>query len=66
MQMAPLLVRDDTAAALLGVSRATFWRYVKSGIMPQPIKIGGSTRWRTEEIEAAIERQTAEQRDSAA
>ena len=52
----PLLLSDNTAAALLGISRATFWRRVKDNTFPQPIRIGGVTRWRREDLLEAIER----------
>ncbi len=46
-------VRD--AAAALGCSVATVWRGVASGTLPQPIRIGGMTRWSASEIAAFIE-----------
>ena len=45
---------------MLGVSTTTLWRYCRDGLVPKPIKLGGSTRWRVDEIEAAIERLSAE------
>jgi predicted DNA-binding transcriptional regulator AlpA len=60
-----LLLSDAAAAAWLGISRATFWRRVNDGTMPRPIKIGGATRWRLDELRAAVDRATA-QRDGAA
>ena len=53
------LVSDREAARLLGVSRSSWWRRVADGTMPPPLKIGGATRWRADEIEAAIERLAA-------
>lgn len=55
-----ILLADNTAAALLGISRATFWRRVKDGTFPAPIRIGGATRWRRDELLAALERAAAE------
>lgn len=52
----PVLVSDLTASAMLGMSRATFWRRVKDGTFPQPIRIGGMTRWRQDKLMEAIER----------
>ena len=43
----------DTAAAL-GCSVATVWRGVANGTLPQPIRIGGMTRWSAAEIEDFI------------
>lgn len=44
----------DTAAAF-GCSVATIWRRTADGSIPQPVKIGGLTRWSEAEITAAIE-----------
>ncbi|WP_371931407.1 helix-turn-helix transcriptional regulator [Roseovarius sp. MMSF_3359] len=44
----------DTAAAY-GCSVATVWRRVSDGTIPQPVKIGGMTRWSMSEIADAIE-----------
>lgn len=55
-----ILLTDHAGAALLGISRATFWRRVADGTLPKPIKIGHATRWRRAEVLAAIERATAE------
>jgi excisionase family DNA binding protein len=60
-----LLLSDHTAAALLGISRATLWRQVNAGHLPKPIKLGGSTRWRRDELMTAIE-QAAAARDGEA
>ena len=53
------LMADHTAAAFLGISRATFWRRVKDGTFPAPVKIGGATRWRRSDLLAAIDRLSA-------
>lgn len=45
-------VRDT--ARILGCSVATVWRRVQDGIIPQPIKIGGITRWSELELLAFI------------
>jgi predicted DNA-binding transcriptional regulator AlpA len=50
------LVRDTEAAAIIGVSKATWWRRVADGTMPQPIRIGSVTRWKVSEIVTAIEK----------
>lgn len=51
-----LLLSDRQACALLSMSRATFWRRVKDGTFPQPIRIAGITRWRRDELLKAIDR----------
>ena len=53
----------DTAAAY-GCSVATVWRRVADQSIPQPVKIGGMTRWSLAEINANIEEAKA-QRDVA-
>ena len=57
------LVRAREGAAILRVSRATFWRYVKLGMLPRGIRLTPRcTVWRVADIEAFVARQ-AEQRD---
>lgn len=53
------LLRDWDAAALLGVSRATFWCRVDDGTLPKPRHIQGLTRWLEAEIIDFIERALA-------
>ncbi len=50
------LIRDKEAAAMLRISTATFWRRVKDGALPRPIKFGGMSRWSQSEIAGTIER----------
>ncbi|BAB51909.1 msr5461 [Mesorhizobium japonicum MAFF 303099] len=53
------LLRDIEAAAILGMSKPTFWRRVRDKTAPQPVKIGGMSRWPRSEILAVIERAKA-------
>ena len=46
---------DTGCAQLLSCSKATWWRRVADGTMPNPIRIGSITRWRLSEVLAAIE-----------
>lgn len=55
-----ILLNDRDAAALLGLSRPTFWRRVNDGTFPQPVRFGRNTRWRRDELISAVERATAE------
>ena len=50
------LLRVDTVAALLDVSIRHVWRLADSGRMPRPVKLGGSRRWRAEEIKDWIDK----------
>lgn len=44
----------------LGVSPATVWRWAKAGRIPQPRKLGAnSTRWDSQEVQAAIHKMAA-------
>jgi predicted DNA-binding transcriptional regulator AlpA len=45
------LLRDTDVAAMIGISRATLWRWMGAGQIPAPIRIGGVTRWWRSEVE---------------
>ena len=46
----PLMISADEAAELVGVSRATWWAHHASGRCPAPVKLGGRTLWRVQEL----------------
>ena len=48
------LISDVRAAALLGCSRTSIWRYAANGTIPKPMKIGRMSRWKIEYIENVI------------
>jgi predicted DNA-binding transcriptional regulator AlpA len=48
------LLRDTEASAMLGIGRSTFHRWVGAGELPQPLKLGGCTRWWQSEIEGRV------------
>jgi len=50
-----VLISDSTASALLDISRATCRRRVADGTFPQPIRIGGVSRWRRDALMEALE-----------
>lgn len=52
-----LTVRE--VAALLGLGVSSVWRNVKRGTLPEPVRIGGATRWRRADLAALIERAAA-------
>jgi predicted DNA-binding transcriptional regulator AlpA len=39
---------------MLGVSVATVWRRVSDGTLPEPIRLGGATRWVRDELVEVI------------
>lgn len=46
------ILRVHEVERLLGTSRTTIWRWVRSGIFPSPLQIGPNTiAWRTADIE---------------
>jgi predicted DNA-binding transcriptional regulator AlpA len=38
------------------ISRASLLRYVRRGLLPPPIRLGRTARWRAQDIEAAVQR----------
>ena len=46
----PALITVAELAHLMQVSVRTLWRLLIAGQIPIPIRIGGNTRWRLEEI----------------
>ncbi|MFB9950040.1 helix-turn-helix transcriptional regulator [Rhizobium puerariae] len=44
------LLTDNEAAAILGISKPTFWRWKRLGQIPAPVKLGGLSRWPQSEI----------------
>lgn len=58
------LVSVRHTAATLDCSVATVWRRVADKTIPQPIRIGGMTRWSVAELAAFIEEAKA-QREAA-
>jgi predicted DNA-binding transcriptional regulator AlpA len=50
-----LLVAAPEAAQLCGVSEATWWRHHSAGRVPAPVKLGGRTLWRRQQLELWIE-----------
>lgn len=46
-----ILITATEAAALLSMGRSTFWREVSAGTLPQPVKLGGLTRWRVADLQ---------------
>ena len=47
-------VSADTLAQLLDVSETTIWDWTRKSVLPRPVKIGGSTRWKWSEVERKL------------
>lgn len=48
------LLTVSDVAEVLGLGVSTIWRQVKLGNIPEPVRIGGSTRWRKADIEELV------------
>ena len=62
---APLLLDVKALAALFQASPATIWRRVNDGTLPQPVRIGGMTRWARDEIDTVIDSAKGERDEGA-
>jgi len=49
-----LLLRDRDVAKVLGCSLQHVWRMTKAHKLPQPVKIGRTTRWSLESLRAYL------------
>lgn len=49
------LLSAEEVGRLLGVSVRSIWRMLSAGEIPPPIKVGGLTKWRRDEIQAMID-----------
>lgn len=50
----PALISATELADLLQISTRTLWRLRSAGKLVEPIKLGGSTRWRLDEVQKWI------------
>lgn len=46
--------KSDEVCRHLHISRATFYRYVEAGLIPQPTRLGRCGRWDLNEIDKAL------------
>lgn len=53
--MAPRLLTRPEVERLTGLSRSTLYKRMRAGSFPEPVKIGGSVRWREDELAEWIE-----------
>jgi len=51
----PKLITVRELSGLLGMSKRTIWRLLSAGQVPQPVRIGRSTRWRLDEVRRWID-----------
>lgn len=55
----PSYVSKATLAAELDVSESTVDAWVQRGILPKPIKVGGSVRWSWAQVDASLAASTS-------
>ncbi len=48
------LVSASESAKVAGIGISTFWRHHSAGLLPDPVRLGGRTLWRLDELEAWI------------
>lgn len=53
------LLTDKECVEILGVSLPTFWRWVREGTVPKPLKLGRLSRFPQSEIYGVIEKAAA-------
>ncbi|MEO2017433.1 MAG: helix-turn-helix domain-containing protein [Fuerstiella sp.] len=47
----PWLLSASDVAALLAVNKRTIWRWDSAGVLPAPVRISGTTRWKRADVE---------------
>ena len=51
---AAVFLTPDDLAKMLKISERTLWRLLSAHKIPEPVRIGGSTRWRLAEVQEWI------------
>jgi len=50
------LIRQKQLSGLLGINRATCWRWIKSGVLPRPIRLSERVvGWRLKDVQDFLE-----------
>jgi predicted DNA-binding transcriptional regulator AlpA len=47
-------VGSNTLCHMLDISDSTLWEWVRKGLLPRPVKIGVSSRWKWTDVEKRI------------
>lgn len=50
-----LLCRREVCEFFGKINPSTLYRHIRKGLLPSPIKLGGSSRWLLSECEAALQ-----------
>lgn len=51
----PLLIPAVDLARMMQISTRTLWRMRSAGQVPEPVRLGGTVRWRLDEIKHWVE-----------
>lgn len=49
-----MLININKVMELFGVKKSAIYKMISDGILPAPIKVGGSSRWLSNEIEDSV------------
>jgi predicted DNA-binding transcriptional regulator AlpA len=52
----PLMVRAPRASAMSGIPLRTWWLLHSRSLVPEPVKVGRGTYWRTADLVSWVER----------
>lgn len=55
--------RNRGRPPIFNISEPTIWRWVKSGVLPKPMKIGGRSFWLASDIADLIEKKRGGDKD---
>lgn len=50
----PMFMSVKDVALHFDCAVSTVWRWTKNGVLPKPLKIGGMTRWRADDVLSAF------------
>ena len=50
-----LLIAADRLASMMNLSTRSIWRLLSAGRLVKPVRLGGSVRWRLEEVRRWID-----------
>ena len=51
----PVLITAAEFAQIMKVSKRTLWRLLSAGKLVEPIRVGGNTRWRLDDVRLWID-----------
>ena len=50
-----LLNRTEVCRLFGGINVATLYRHIRKGVLPKPVKVGGSSRWLLSECQEVLQ-----------